>query len=204
MQIAPIRPYNMSQKQSQQNTNFNGVAFKINYSSEPILELIKNTKIPSIRIDYWRGRTDALMRDLSYICNSTFVPKVLQRLLADYEKEGLIDKNTDYKKLSNDIWPDDTYMLVNTSEQLKENSSIDYVLTTNIEGKECYLGKFSKIKEGDFIDFGSQIRDLLRFIEQRGDINNEKVVFESFVEQALKSQDGYINLITALKNKNVF
>ena len=41
MQIAPIRPYNMSQKQSQQNTNFNGVAFKINYSSEPILELIK-------------------------------------------------------------------------------------------------------------------------------------------------------------------
>ena len=136
MQIAPIRPYNMSQKQNQQNTNFKGVAFKINNSSESISELIKNTKIPYIRLEYWKAITDSYMIDLASACNKIFVPKVLQRLLEGYEKEGLIGKNTDYAKLADDIWPNDTFMLVNTSEQVKENSLVDYVLTTNIEGKE--------------------------------------------------------------------
>ena len=46
MQIAPIRPYNMSQRQNQQNTNFKGIQFtteiagtKIpNYAKKRILE----------------------------------------------------------------------------------------------------------------------------------------------------------------------
>ena len=46
MQVAPIRPYNMSQKQNQQNTNFKGIQFtteiagtKIpNYAKKRILE----------------------------------------------------------------------------------------------------------------------------------------------------------------------
>ena len=42
MQIAPIRPYNISQKQNQQNTNFKGVAFKLDKSSPALLKYIDN------------------------------------------------------------------------------------------------------------------------------------------------------------------
>ena len=203
MQIVPIRSYNVSQKQNQQNTNFKGVVFKINNSSAPVSELIKNTKLPYVRLELWKATTDRFMIDLAAVCNRTFVPKVLQRLLASYEKEGLITKNTNYEKLADDIWPNDTYMLVNTSEQVNQDSSVDYVLTTNIEGEECCIGKFSKIVGGDYLDFSSQIRDLLRLIEHRSDVNNEKVVFENFVEQVLKSQSEYKKLITELENKKV-
>ena len=111
MQIAPIRPYNMSQKQNQQSTNFKGVAFKLDKSSPELLRYVDNCKEPLVRIEGYKKSIVGKFNKMQNVCNS-FLPKILEILLVQYEREGLIDEKIDYEKLVKDIWPNDTDIIV--------------------------------------------------------------------------------------------
>ena len=210
MQIAPIRPYNMGQKQNQQNTNFKGVALKLDKSSPALLRYVDNCKEPLVKIENYRKRIVGRFNKMQNVCNS-FLPKILENLLYQYEREGLIDEKTDYEKLVKDIWPNDTEVIV----QLKDVSRRrDLYNWDEYYQAQEFVGK-SGNKEYTIVDMGEDCKDISDIfsrlavqVDNAADTHSYEsdaiVIMHNFAENMLKEQPGYKELIKTLEEKKAF
>ena len=210
MQIVPIRPYNMSQKQNQQNTNFKGVAFKLDKSSPALLKYIDSCKEPLVRIEGYKKSIVGKFNKMQNVCNS-FLPKILKILLFQYESEGLIDEKIDYEKLVKDIWPNDTEVTV----QLKDVSRRrDLYNCDRYYQAQEFVGK-SGNKEYTIADMGEDCKDIRDIIGRlavqvdnaanpHGYESDDIAIMYNFTENMLKEQPGYKELIKTLEEKKAF
>ena len=223
MQIAPIRPYNMSQKQNQQNTNFKGVAFKLDKSSPALLKYIDSCKEPPAKLEVIKKEMLRAINDLQNVCNS-FLPKILEFLLVQYEREGLIDEKIDYEKLVKDIWPNDTEVTV----QLKDATKKTKVYNGPIVKREIqkFVGKSGDkeytivemenegvydVKNGCVNIYGNIYHPIFS-LEAVVSMANDHLwqdadcveIIKNFTEDMLKEQPGYKELIKTLEEKKVF
>ena len=218
MQIAPIRPYNMGQKQNQQNTNFKGVAFKLDKSSPALLKYIDSCKEPPAKLEVIKKEMLSAINDLQDVCNS-YIPSVLANLLHLYRREGLIDEKIDYEKLVKDIWPNDTEV----------NLKVGNFAPKDYEpGRPCYIENVNEVMANvnnkDYHAFDIRENVLLREDEQdstdgflfRLKTLTSEALDESdsdssirrdlykFAENILKDQPGYKKLIKTLEEKKAY
>ena len=210
MQIAPIRPYNMSQKQNQQNTNFKGVALKLDKSSPALLKYIDSCKEPPAKLEVIKKEMLSAINDLQDVCNS-YIPSVLANLLHLYRREGLIDEKIDYEKLVKDIWPNDTEVTV----QLKDVSRRrDLYNCDRYYQAQEFVGK-SGNKEYTIADMGEDCKDIRDIIGRlavqvdnaanpHGYESDDIAIMYNFTENMLKEQPGYKELIKTLEEKKAF
>ena len=218
MQIAPIRSYNMSQKQTQQNTNFKGVAFKLDKSSPALLKYIDNCKQPLAKIEGYKKDMLGQVNKLQTYCNEYLIPLALRNLLIPYRQECIIKVN-DYEKLAKDIWPNDTEV----------NLKVGNFAPKDYEpGRPCYIENVNEVMANvnnkDYHAFDIRENVLLREDEQdsidgflfRLKTLTSEALDESdsdssirrdlykFAENILKDQPGYKELIKTLEEKKAY
>ena len=220
MQIAPIRPYNISQKQNQQNTNFKGVALKLDISSPVLLKYIDSCKEPPAEIVVIKKEILNAIRKLQDVCNS-HIPSVLEKLLHPYRTKGLVDRKIDYEKLAEDIWPNDTEVIVQLKDAVKK-TQLDDGFILNHEFQK-FVGKSGdkeytivEMENEAVLDFEnkcfniygniyhpiSTLKDVVRTANNPlyQDLECVKNI-KNFTETMLKDQPGYKKLIKTLEKK---
>ena len=223
MQIAPIRPYNMSQKQNQQNTNFKGVALKLDKSSPALLKYVDSCKEPPAKLEVIKKEMLSAINDLQDVCNS-YIPSVLANLLHLYRREGLIDEKTNYEKLAKDIWPNDTEVTVQLKDDVKEMQPYNGpILHREIQK---FVGKSGDKEytivemenegvydfENDCVNIYGNIYHPIFSLEAVVSMANDHLwqdadcveIIKNFTESMLKEQPGYKELIKTLEEKKAY
>lgn len=121
MQIAPIRPYNMSQKHNQQNTNFKGVVLKLNKNTPELLQRVERFKTPA-EVEVFKNKLLSIIKGMETRFNDKILTQTLYENLTKYsQREGVIDPTTfDYEKTLKEVWPNDTVINVEIRSEARK------------------------------------------------------------------------------------